>query len=109
MSIAIINVNEGEEIASTLMSSHIAGTGYYKFLAKKRKDGKYEWAHFVQRDSGKKEGIYKGEAENEEQLKLIVDIMNRNLVRIFGSLAEMKTGNPSFYNLGGQKLNQGEA
>jgi hypothetical protein len=108
-SIAIMSVDEGEEIVSTLMSSHIAGTGYYKFLAKKRKDGKYEWAHFVQRDSGMKDSVYKGETENEEQLKLVIDIMNRNLTRIFGSPAEMKPGSPSFHNISGQKLKPGEA
>jgi len=108
-SIAIMNVNEGEEIVVTLMSGHIAGTGYYKFLAKKRKDGKYEWAHFVQRDSGMKDRVYKGETENEEQLKLVIDIMNKNLVRIFGSPAEMKPGSPSFHDLNGLKLKRGEA
>lgn len=104
-----MNIDEGEEIASTMMSGHIAGTGHYKFLAKKKKNGSFDWAHFVQRDSGLKENVYTGNVENEEQLKLVIEIMNKNLVKIFGLPAEMKPVNPSFYNLDGQELKKGEA
>lgn len=106
---AVMNVDKGEEIVATLMSEEISGTGYYKFLAKKRIDGKYEWAHFVQRINGHKEKIYRGEAENEEQLKLVIEIMNRTLTKVFGLRAEMKPGNPHFYNLSGNELKKGMA
>jgi hypothetical protein len=106
---AVMNVDEGEEIAATLMNGEIPGTGHYKFLAKKRIDGKFEWAHFVQRVNGQKEKMYRGEAENEEQLKLVIEIMNRNLTRVFGPHAEMKPGNPHFYDLSGTGLKMGEA
>ena len=104
-----MDVGEGEEIAATLMSGHLAGTGYYKFLAKKKKDGSYDWVHFVQRDSGIKENVYTGTVKSEEQLKLVIEIMNKNLARIFGSPAEMKPGSPSFYHPGVGELKPGEA
>lgn len=106
---AIMNVNKGEEIAATLMSEEITGTGYYKFLAKKRMDGKYEWAHFVQRINGHKEKMYRGEAENAEHLNLVIEVMNRNLTKVFGPRAVMKAGNPHFYNLLGNEVKKGMA
>jgi len=101
---AVMNIEKGEEIISALISGHINGTGRYKFFAKKRKDNKYEWAHFVERDNGLKEKVYRGEVNNETELKLVLDIMNKNLVKIFGSNAEMKQGIPEFRTLLGNKF-----
>ena len=99
---ATINVEKGEEIAIMCVSQFIPGTGYYKFLAKKRKDKKYEWVHFVERVDKRKEKVYRGEAADIEQLKLVLDIMNRNLVKVFGPLAEMKTGTADYYSAHGK-------
>ena len=101
---AVMSIEKGEEITAALVSGHIPGTGRYKFLAKKRKDGKYEWAHFTERDSGTKENVYRGEVNNKEELKLVLEIMNRNLKKIFGTLAEMKDGMPEFRSLLGKKF-----
>lgn len=98
---AVMNIEKGEEIISTLVSGHIEGTGRYKFLAKKRKDNKYEWAHFVERDNGLKEKVYRGEVNSETELKTVLDIMNRNLTKIFGPTAEMKQGIHEFRSLPG--------
>ena len=101
---AVMNVEKGEEIISALVSGHITGTGRYKFLAKKRKDNNYEWAHFVERDNGLKEKVYKGEVNNEAELKLVLEIMNKNLAKIFGPNAEMKQGIPEFRSILGTKF-----
>ena len=101
---AVMNVEKGEEIISALVSGHINGTGRYKFFAKKRKDNKYEWAHFVERDNGLKEKVYRGEVNNETELKLVLDIMNKNLVKIFGPNAEMNQGIPEFRPLPGNRF-----
>ena len=101
---AVMNLEKGEEIVSALVSGHIAGTGRYKFLAKKRKDKKIEWAHFVERDNGLKEKVYRGEVNTDTELKLALEIMNRNLVKIFGPHAEMKQGIPEFRSLMGKKF-----
>ncbi len=99
---AVINVGKGEEIAMMCVSQFIPGTGHYKFLSKQRKDKKYEWAHFVERVDKKKENVYRGEVKDLEQLKLVLDIMNRNLVKIFGPLAEMKSGQADYYSAHGK-------
>lgn len=97
----MLNIDDGEEIATACASSHIPGTGIYKFLAKKKKDGKFEWVHFAQRDNGLKEKIYRGETETHEQLDEVLDIMNRNLKKIFK--VEMRSTDYDVYSLDGKK------
>lgn len=101
---AVMNIEKGEELIAGLVSGIIPGSGRYKFLAKKNKAGKYEWAHFVERDSGLKEKVYRGETETIKDLKTIIEIMNRNLTKIFGVQAEMKEGSPEFRSLLGNKF-----
>src|SRR5207248_599324 len=98
---AILSIEEGEEIVEALISSHIAGTGHYKFLAKRRKDKKIEWAHFVERADGTKDSIYRGEVRDEKELKIVIEIMNRNLTKCFGTSAEMKEGKHKLISLFG--------
>jgi len=101
---AVIDIKEGEEIISGRVGGNIPGTGRYKFLAKKNLDGKYEWAHFVEREDGAKENVYRGVVENRERLNLVVEIMNRNLINIFGKGAEMKEGMPKYRSLLGSEF-----
>ena len=101
---AVMNLAKGEEVAAGYVSGHIPGTGCYKFLAKKKRDGKYEWAHFTERDSGLKENVYRGEVAREEELKLVVSIMNKNLKMVFGAHAEMKEAKFEIRPLGGKKM-----
>ena len=100
---AVMNIEKGEEIVSTLVSGHIPGTGRYKFLAKKKVNGTFEWAHFTERDNGDKEKVFRGEVESMERLNLVLEIMNRNLKKIFGDQAEMKMGRPEFRTITGTK------
>ena len=90
MKLAVMSVEKGEEIVAALISGHIPGTGYYKLLAKKRRDGSIEWAHFTERDNGQKENVYRGEVKDDEELQLVMSIMNKHLVRVFGEEAVMK-------------------
>ena len=90
----ILKVDKGEEIARMLISSYIPGTGFYKFLCKQKRDKTYEWAHFVERDNGSKEKLYRGEVATEAELNIVIEIMNRTLKNIFGTAAEMKEGKP---------------
>lgn len=101
---AVMNIEKGEEIAMALVSGHIPGTGRYKFLAKKKKNGTFEWAHFTERDNGLKENVYRGEVKNQDELKLVLEIMNKNLKKIFGAHAEMKQGIPEFRSILGKKF-----
>lgn len=95
---AIMNVDKGEEIIGGWASAHIPQVGIYKLLAKKRADGIVEWAHFVQRDSGAKEKVYRGEVESREKLDEVLEIMNGQLKRVFG--ITMKAADYDMYTLG---------
>ena len=101
---AVMNIEKGEEIAIAVVSGVIPGTGRYKFLAKKKKNGVYEWAHFKERDNGNKEVVYRGEVKTGGELKLVLSVMNKNLKKIFGEKAEMKEGIPEFRSLLGTKF-----
>lgn len=80
-----MNVDKGEEIVGGWASAPIPQVGIYKLLAKKRKDGVIEWAHFVQRDSGLKDKVYRGEVESRAQLDEVLEVMNKHLLRVFGT------------------------
>jgi hypothetical protein len=97
---AVMNVDKGEEIVGGWASAHIPQVGVYKLLAKKRADGLFEWAHFVQRDSGLKEKVYRGEVESPEKLDEVLEIMNGQLKRVFG--VTMKAADYDMYTPGGK-------
>jgi hypothetical protein len=98
---AVMNIDDGEEIVGGWATPHIPQVGIYKLLAKQRKDGVVEWAHFVQRDSGLKEIVYRGEVENRERLDDVVDVINRNLQKVFG--VSLQAANYDVYSLDGKK------
>jgi hypothetical protein len=98
---AVMNVDEGEEIVGGWATPQIPGTGIYKFLAKKRKDGVIEWAHFIQRDNGSKERVMRGEVESREKLDEVVEIANKNLGRLFG--VKLQAVDYNVYTLDGKK------
>lgn len=99
--IAVMNVDKGEEIVGGWATPHIPQVGIYKLLAKKRKDGRIEWAHFVQRDNGLKEKVYRGDVESREKLEEVIEIMNRNLKKVFGVM--MRNAQYDVYSLDGKK------
>ena len=89
MKLAVMKLERGEEMIASLMSGHIAGTGRYKLLAKKKNNGLIEWAHFTERDNGLKENVYRGEVRDDEELETVMMIMNKHLKKVFGEEAEM--------------------
>ena len=97
---AVMNVEKGEEIVGGWVSAHIPQVGIYKLLAKKRVDGIIEWAHFVQRDNGLKDKVYRGDVESREQLDEVLEIMNGQLRRVFG--VTMKAADYDMYTLDGK-------
>ncbi len=88
----MMKVEKGEEIAMMCISQAIPNHGYYKFLAKKKINDTFEWIHFNERFDKRKENVYQGHVESPEKLLMVLDIMNRNLVKTFGPNAEMKNG-----------------
>ena len=81
---AILEVHEGEEIFGGWVTDHIPQTGVYKLLAKKNKQGKIEWAHFIQRDNGEKKVLFRGTLDDEGQINTLLDAANKNLRALFG-------------------------
>jgi hypothetical protein len=99
---AIMNIEKGEEIAMMCISQALPNHGYYKFLAKKKVDNTFEWAHFIERFDKRKEAVYRGHVDSADQLLTVLEIMNRNLVKTFGASAEMKSGNFDIYSAFGK-------
>lgn len=99
--VAVMNVDEGEEIVGGWATAHIPGAGIYKLLAKKRKDGVIEWAHFIQRDNGVKERVLRGQVNSREQLDEVIEIANKNLSVIFG--VTLHPADYDVYTLDGKK------
>jgi hypothetical protein len=98
---AVMNVDEGEEIVGRWATAHIPQVGVYKLLAKKHKDGIIEWAHFIQRDNGAKERVMRGEVESREKLDEVIEIANKNLGRLFG--VKLRAVGYDMYTLDGKK------
>jgi hypothetical protein len=82
--IAVMNLEEGEDIFAGRVTPYIPQVGAYKLLAKKKKDGTIEWVHFVQRDNGLKEKVLRGTVNTLEEFNILSDAINDNLQKIFG-------------------------
>jgi hypothetical protein len=99
---AVMNVDGGEEIVGGWATAHIPEVGVYKLLAKKRKDGVIEWAHFIQRDDGTKDRVMRGEVESRKRLDDVISIANGNLRRLFG--VQLQAVDYDMYTLDGKKV-----
>jgi len=102
--LAVMNVNEGEEILPSYVTPHVPQIGIYKLLAKKKKDGKCEWAHFVQRDDGRKENVYRGEVENESRVPDVIAAINSALNTAYGPAIRLHPADSDMYTLDGKQV-----
>lgn len=82
--IAVMTIDEGEEVFAGLATACIPQVGIYKLLAKKKVDGTIEWAHFVERENGLKENVMRGTVNSPDEFNVVIDTVNSNLHRIFG-------------------------
>ena len=82
--VAVMTIDEGEEILTGRATAHIPQVGIYKLLAKKKADDTIEWAHFVERDNGLKEKVMRGSVKSLDEFTIVIDTVNNNLRRIFG-------------------------
>ncbi|HIJ95048.1 MAG TPA: hypothetical protein HPP94_04790 [Desulfuromonadales bacterium] len=81
---AVMNIEKGEEILDGYATAKIPQVGIYKILVKKKVDGTIEWAHFVERDSGLKEKVIRGDVKSIDELNIVLETINRNLLKVFG-------------------------
>jgi len=100
---AVMNVDKGEEIAGLWATPQIPGTGIYKLVAKKRKDGAVEWAHFIHRADGSRHVVFRGEVESKARLADVLDAANKHLSRVFG--VTMSAADADMTTLDGRKAN----
>jgi hypothetical protein len=84
-----MNVSAGEEIAGMWITRPIEGIGQYKLAAKKRADGVYEWAHYVQRASGMIDNVYRGEVPVSTDLEKVLTALNNALAKAYGPLVQL--------------------
>ncbi|MEW5797591.1 MAG: hypothetical protein AB1728_01170 [Bacteroidota bacterium] len=101
---AVMNIGEGESIAGAWITPQIPDIGFYKLLAKKKKNGAFEWVHFIQRLNGEKDTFYRGEVASEQDLNAVVESINNALTRVFGNACLLKPGSPEMYSLTGRPL-----
>jgi hypothetical protein len=82
--IAVMTLEKGEELFTGRATAPIPEVGIYKLLAKKKVDGTIEWAHFIERDNGKRENVMRGTVDTPAEFDIVIDAVNNNLSRIFG-------------------------
>jgi hypothetical protein len=101
---AVMTVDEGEEILPGWVTAHIPQVGIYKLMAKKKTDNTIEWAHFVQRDNGLKEKVMRGTVNSLAEFEVVIDTVNKNLGKIFG--VTMQPADYDIQTLDGRKTSE---
>jgi hypothetical protein len=98
--LAVMTIDEGEAIAGAWISPYIKEVGVYKLLAKKKKDGAYEWVNFIQRLNGNKDVVLRGSAKDAAQLNEVFEMANGYMQRIFG--VALQPADADLYTLDGK-------
>lgn len=105
-SLAIMNIEKGEEILGGWVTPHIPEIGIYKLLAKKKADQTVEWAHFVQRDDGRKEKLYRGTVEDAARIADVIQAINNALHKAYGPEISLHPAEADVYSTTGQKASK---
>lgn len=105
-SMAIMNIEKGEEILGGWITPHIPEIGIYKLLAKKKADQTVEWAHFVQRDDGRKDSLYRGTVENADRIADVIKAINNALHKAYGPDISLSPADADVYSIDGQKASK---
>lgn len=100
---AILNVDKGDEIVGGWITPVIPEVGVYKLLVVKRKSGKYDWAHFIQRDNGNKDRVMRGDFAEPEKLQVLLDAINKNLANVYGAHIKILPADYDVMTLDGKK------
>jgi hypothetical protein len=100
---AVMNLDTGETIAGLWSTPQIPDVGVYKLVAKKRLDGKFEWAHFQHRVDGTRRVLLRGEVEAKGRLAAVLEVTNSTLTRIYGVV--MQVADFSATTTDGKKFN----
>jgi hypothetical protein len=101
---AVMTVDEGEEIIGGWATPPIPGIGFYKLLAKRKRDGTCEWAHFIQRDSGVRDSVTRGTVPTAAKMQDVIEAMNSALRKTFGPHIQLRNAVMSARTLDGRPL-----
>ncbi len=99
---AVMTLGEGEELVAGRTTALIPQVGRYKLLAKKKADGSIEWAHFVEREDGRKEQVIRGTVPSTDAFDIVIDAVNSNLRKVFGVTTQ--SAEFEVRNLDGQEM-----
>lgn len=100
---AVMNIDAGEKIAGMWITPLIPGTGFYKLLAKKKKDGTFEWVQLIQRENGEKKIIFRGETKTKKELEKVQALSSKTLQKTFGEGIKFTDAKYDAYTLDGTK------
>jgi hypothetical protein len=101
---AVLNIDKGEEILAGYVTAAIPQVGKYKLLVKRKVDGTIDWAHFVERDTGLKEKVIRGNVKSLEELDIVLSAINNNLRKVFG--VAMQAAEYEVRTLDGKKVSE---
>jgi hypothetical protein len=101
---ALMVIESGEEIAGLWASEEIPEIGIFKLLAKKRKDGMIEFAHFLLHCTGEVSSIFRGETADPEELQEVLVMIETALLHCSGKTVKMKVPPYGTYSINGIPL-----
>ena len=87
---AVLVAEEGDSLVGYYASAKVGALGIYKLIIVKRKSGLYDWAHFVERESGARHDFFRGNFEEWELKDKLVDGINETLSKTFGAAAKLQ-------------------
>lgn len=101
---AVLNFEEGDEIAGMYVSPKIETIGIYKLIVFKRKSGIYEWANFVERDNGVRKVVYRGEFDTPDKIEILVNTINKALNTAYGPAVKLHPGKAVMKTMDGKEI-----
>jgi hypothetical protein len=84
----------------------VPGVGFYKLLAKRLADGRYEWVHFTQRADGNKDKFYRGTVESVERLADVVTAINNSLATAYDPAIRLMPAESEVHPVDGVNMGQ---
>ena len=101
---AVLNSEEGDEIAAMYVSPKIETIGIYKLIVVKRKSGIYEWANFIERDNGVRKCVYRGDFDTPDKIEVLVDTINSALNTTYGPAVKLHVAKAVMKTMDGKEI-----
>lgn len=79
-----MQIDKDESIEGLWATPQIPQIGVYKLIVKKRKDGIFEWVHFLHRLDGTRKVLFRGELEAKIRIADVLEAANKTLRNVYG-------------------------